>query len=73
MNSHQKGLHLNLMCRNIDMSNVVEMSCYNEKESFNYILICCFCITNTCSYVGMFANNYMVFGFINKSDFFCGN
>ena len=26
MNSHQKGLHLNLMCRNIDMSNFAKRS-----------------------------------------------
>ena len=26
MNSYQKGLHLNLMCRNIDMSNFAKRS-----------------------------------------------
>ena len=70
MNLTLKGLHLNLMNRNMDMLNIVERSCYNEKENFNYVLVCCFCITNTSSYVRMFANNYMVFGFIDKGNFF---
>ena len=60
MNSYQKGLHLNLMCRNMDMSNTVEQinknltkecSCMKKKK----LLFAILCALGSGT-VGFFAN-----------------